>query len=182
MKWLKLKDNDEIVNSNKKVLIINDKQEVRIARIVRDAQFGLVGKTRWEAMQNITHYAIIEAPQDDTGVNNSPSKQVAELVQYWNDKGIKRKRKIAPALSKVIQTRLKTYTMEEIKEAIDNYDTILKNDTCLYTHKFEFTAFMKQANGMEKFLDETVELADKINTDKKDISTMSINEPSLYLR
>jgi len=177
MELIKLGKEDKIINSGKEVLVVTKDKEWKIARIIRNISYGVVGRTKWALIKNITHYAVLEIPKKKPSVSMDVVK---DLVEYWNSKRIKIKKVISPKLKSAINTLLKTYTVEQAKESMDNYHGILIDDECFYTHKFELTAFIKQANGMEKFLDETVENTPKVNNNAKpDIEKEVYEEPKL---
>jgi hypothetical protein len=64
-----------------------------------------------------------------------------------------------------IKTVLKTYTEQEIMEAIDNYDTVLKGDDYYWSHYWTLKDFLQR--GLDKFLSEAKPLTNFLK-DKND--------------
>ncbi|MEW6455100.1 MAG: replication protein [Acidobacteriota bacterium] len=91
----------------------------------------------------------IYSPNSQKEEKTSP---IQDIFSYWNSKGIIKHRELTANLQSVINARLKKYSPEEIKEAIDNYYTILTDDKYFWTYKWTLKEFLQR--GLEKFLTE----------------------------
>ena len=75
---------------------------------------------------------------------------------YWLEKDIVKHKKLTANMEKAIKKALKDYTEKEICQAIDNYNTVLKDENYFYSHIFTLEAFLKQSNGLPQFTDEGI--------------------------
>lgn len=96
----------------------------------------------------------------DMKEGTSPGEDELEKVNYininyiyshWNSKEIIIHKKINDTISKHINARLKEYSVEELKEAIDNYKTILEEEKYFLNYKWTLSDFMKP-NNVSKFM------------------------------
>ena len=114
---------------------------------------------------------IINQPQEGIdkkdGTDNKSLKGTDKNVQdnntlynniyiYWLEKDIVKHKKLTANMEKAIKKVLKDYTEKEIYQAIDNYNTVLKDESYFYSHIFTLEAFLKQSNGLPQFTDEGV--------------------------
>ena len=76
------------------------------------------------------------------------------LFSFWNDQGIIKHRKMNQAMESHINARLKEYSVEELRKAIENYATVLNSDNFYWTHKWTLQDFMKPDN-VVRFIDES---------------------------
>ena len=65
-----------------------------------------------------------------------------EIFDYWMSKGIYKHRGLTKNMENAIERTLKDYTLEEIKEAIDNYAEMYKSDYKYCTHKWTLVEFL----------------------------------------
>lgn len=79
-------------------------------------------------------------------------KNISKIFNHWNGKGIVKHREIERFKSP-IKARLKNYSSDEIIQAIDNYDQILKSPDYYWTHKYDLCKFLKPGN-IDRFLSE----------------------------
>ena len=89
-------------------------------------------------------------PETTTETNNN---LICTLFDYWNSKGIIIHRKLTDTQRRHINAKLKDYTADEIREAIDNYATILNNDEYTLTHRWKLEEFLTR--GFEKLKTES---------------------------
>jgi len=91
-----------------------------------------------------------ETPAD---VDKTPAKYQS-LLDYWNSKNIVNHDAVRSDLKKAIDKRLKEYTPEQIKLAIDHYKNAVTVDEFWQTRAKEWTfaLFLSRDNGMPKFL------------------------------
>lgn len=83
--------------------------------------------------------------------NNTLFNNTLYIYDYWNSKGIIRHRKLTNRMKTKIQSTLKDYSLDEIKEIIDNYAEILLNDKYWFNYKWTLEDFLQR--GMAKFED-----------------------------
>lgn len=82
-------------------------------------------------------------------------KEKLGLYDYWNSKGIVVHKRITRQMSNEMAVVLKDYTVDEVKEMIDTYATILEpgvpahEKKYWWTHKWNFYEFL--ARGVKKF-------------------------------
>lgn len=84
---------------------------------------------------------------------NNKKDIICTLFDYWNSKGIIVHRKLTDTQRRHINAKLKDYTADEIREAIDNYATILNNDEYTLTHRWKLEEFLTR--GFEKLKTES---------------------------
>lgn len=85
--------------------------------------------------------------------NYTENIYIRELFNYWNDKEIIKHRELTKKRSSSINARLKSYTVDELKLALDNYKEVLDNDKYYWTHKYNLEDFMNPRN-LERFTKE----------------------------
>ena len=86
-------------------------------------------------------------------VKESKVKEIKEIYEHYLSKNIIRHQKLTSPMKTAIRARLKDYTVDQIKKAIDNYATILKSDKYWFTHKYPLADLMRDKD-LRKFLDE----------------------------
>lgn len=79
--------------------------------------------------------------------------KVLEIYTYWNSKDIVVHRKISKPMERHILNALKDYSVEEIKKAIDNYNTVIKDKDYFFAYVWSLDTFIKQSNGLPHFVD-----------------------------
>lgn len=79
--------------------------------------------------------------------------QVRDLFNHYISKNIILHKKMTPAMQRVIKARLRDYTYDELKTAIDNYAYVYFSDNHWFTHKYPLADFMRDKD-VRKFLDE----------------------------
>lgn len=101
---------------------------------------------------------IEEDIDKERDINNN---HVRDLFDHYLSKNIIQHRKITSAIRTAINARLKDYSFEELKKALDNYAFVLHSDDHWFTHKYPLADFMRDKD-VRKFLDE----ADPLNNFK----------------
>lgn len=91
----------------------------------------------------------------DKSINNiyiysSSNNEIKEIINLWNSKNITECNKETKKLHKEIDKAIKEYNLKEIKEAIDNYDTVLKDKDYYYDHIYKLENFIDK--GLNKFV------------------------------
>ncbi len=79
------------------------------------------------------------------------------IFEFWNLQEIIVHKKCDDKIKRVIKSSLRYFSYNKIKEAIENYTTVLKSDKHYWTHKWTLVDFLKR--GLDKFINE----ADPIN-------------------
>lgn len=92
---------------------------------------------------------------------NKNNKYIRDLFDHYVSKNIIKHRKLTDPMKRAMNARLKDYSFEELKKAIDNYATVLHSDMHWFTHKYPLADFMRDKD-VRKFLDE----ADPLNNFK----------------
>lgn len=78
---------------------------------------------------------------------------ILDIYNYWNSKDIVVHRKISKPMERHILNALKDYSVEEIKKAIDNYNTVIKDKDYFFAYVWGLDTFIKQSNGLPHFVD-----------------------------
>ncbi|WLR44419.1 phage replisome organizer N-terminal domain-containing protein (plasmid) [Bacillus carboniphilus] len=76
------------------------------------------------------------------------------IFKHWSEKDIINHRSITKQMESHIRARLKEYSLDELKKAINNFAEILHSDNYYWTHKWTLADFMKP-NNLVKFIDES---------------------------
>jgi hypothetical protein len=89
---------------------------------------------------------------DINQVLNTPNTDITNFIfEYWNSKGIIKHKKLTDAMKKHINARLKDYSEDEVKEAINNYVTIVNSEEYFLNYKWTLKDFMTP-DRFEKFV------------------------------
>ena len=107
--------------------------------------------------------------------NNKEDIYIREIYDHWNSKGIIKHRKMNAQMKSHINARLKEYSFEELKKAIDNYATVLSDDKYYWTHKWTLNDFMKPGN-VARFVDEADPLINFLDKSKRNSTSRFIEE------
>jgi|SRR5690625_302673 len=91
-------------------------------------------------------------PETNTEIN-SETNYIYTLFNHWNSQGIIKHRELTAARKSATNARLKTYTKEELMNAVTNYKSILDSEDYYWTYKWTYEQFMKPGN-VERFTDE----------------------------
>jgi hypothetical protein len=111
-----------------------------------------------KGQQNNTNNNGNNADNEDNDLNT----YIHDLFEHYVSMNIVRHKKITSAMKSAIKARLKDYSFEELKKAIDNYATVLNSDMHYYTYKHPLADLMRDKD-IRKFADE----ADPLNNFKK---------------
>lgn len=127
-----------------------------------------------EDVRDIVPPNVPDSPGDvtvldiDKDLNNifSPIPDDKIIFDFWNTMGIMKHRELNRATSSAINARLKSYTVDELKEAITNYRNIIKSDLYFFSYKWSLYEFMHPDN-VVKFLTENEPFKNYIKTPSK---------------
>ena len=77
-----------------------------------------------------------------------------EIFEYWNTKGLVKHKKINKNISEAISKALKEYDIDDILDAIDNYEEVVHDQTYFFDTIWPLDKFLKQQNALPEFLNE----------------------------
>lgn len=106
-----------------------------------------------------SHYVPYSKEFDDkpkqTSIPIEPTfPELEKLIVYWNSKKIIRCNSPTVDLNKAYKNSLGKFTKDKIKEAIDNYTTVLHDQDSFFSHKWSLIKFLKQRNCIPDFIKE----------------------------
>lgn len=79
-------------------------------------------------------------------------KELQELFDYWNSKGIVVHRTINEKMVQLLKKALDLYGQAQIKQAIENYSIVLNDSTYYFSTRWTIGDFVKQTNALPDFL------------------------------
>lgn len=106
---------------------------------------------------------------------NTTDIYIYDIFDYWNSKGIIKHRSINQQMKSHIKARLKEYSVDELKKAIDNYATVLNDEKYYWTHKWSLQDFMKP-NNVTRFVDEAEPLVNFLKSTKRNSASRIIED------
>ncbi|WP_199860639.1 hypothetical protein, partial [Oceanobacillus damuensis] len=80
-------------------------------------------------------------------------KYIRDLFNHYVSKNVIRHQKLTDPMRRSIKSRLKDYSFDDIKKAMDNYASVYHSDTHWFTHRYPLADFMRDKD-IRKFLDE----------------------------
>ena len=84
--------------------------------------------------------------------NKELKEQIEEIFNHWNSKNIITHRKLTDKAKGKINAKLKEgYSIEEVKQAIDNYSLVLSGEEYFFSYRWPLEEFLQK--GFEKFKD-----------------------------
>jgi hypothetical protein len=84
--------------------------------------------------------------------SNNEKRETNKLIfDFWNEQGITKHIKLTPKMETKINSSLKTYSLEEIKQSIKTYGEVLNGKEYFWNYKWTLDEFL--ARGLTKFLD-----------------------------
>ena len=93
-------------------------------------------------------------PQTYSSIIDSSNNIYNNIFNHWNTKGIIKHNSLNTEMKKYIDKRLKDYTMEIIKLAIDHYAEAYHSSYEYCDYKWNLETFLKQDNAFKDFLDD----------------------------
>jgi len=90
--------------------------------------------------------------QSKESIKESIKKNIYKIFNFWNDQNITVHREIERSKSS-INARLKSYSPEEIIQAIKNYKDILESPDHFFSYEWTLEEFLTRKNGLDKFMD-----------------------------
>lgn len=85
-----------------------------------------------------------------------------EIIEHWNANAKSlRCKKLTSDIEKAVAKRCKEYTIDEIKQGIENYHAIVNDPDCFFSYKWNLAEFLSRANGFPVFAGDRDEIIDK---------------------
>ena len=163
---------------------LEKQQMIKIDRGRGNRQYTLVTVSNWALYQNGSEGGNSKTTASTSGskqpvhINNNEKNEeneknnhIHDLFDHYLSKNIIKHKKITDSMKSEINARLKDYSFEDLKKAIDNYAVVYSSDDYWFTHKYPLADFMKD-KGIRNFIDE----ADPLNNYKKDKSEKDIKQ------
>lgn len=114
---------------------------------------GTEMEQRWNNNKNVKNVKNVK----------NDNKYIHDLFDHYCSKNIINHKKITEPMIRAVNARLKDYSFEDLKQAIDNYATVFSSDEYWFTHKYPFADFMRDKD-IRKFVIE----ADPLNNFARD--------------
>ena len=127
------------------------------------------GKKGGKATQAKLHPEPEKEPETEKQKEKTEKVQesIAEIVAFWNENAKKcRCVKITSDIQKAIQKRLKEFTIDEIKQAIRNYQNVIQNPKSFFKYTWNLQEFLTRANALPVFYGETEQILEKYGCGK----------------
>ena len=127
------------------------------------------GKKGGKATQAKLHPEPEKEPETEKQKEKTEKVQesIAEIVAFWNENAKKcRCVKITSDIQKAIQKRLKEFSVEEIKQAIKNYQMVIQNPKSFFKYTWNLQEFLTRANALPVFYGETEQILEKYGCGK----------------
>ena len=157
--------------------------------LIEKGNYNKVGfdRTLWYSITEFGYSILQNCEMDVTKLSNASSKIVEpipdinkqiintnikentkekEIFDFWNSQHIQTHQKLTNEMQKAIDKALKTYSMDEIKTAIERYGTIY-NSNYYFKYKWDLEKFLKQKNAMPDFLDDGIKWINYNNRKKE---------------
>ncbi|NMB21744.1 MAG: DUF4373 domain-containing protein [Firmicutes bacterium] len=85
-----------------------------------------------------------------------------EIIEHWNANAKSlRCKKLTSDIEKAVAKRCKEYTIDEIKQGIENYHSVLNDPDCFFSYKWKLAEFLSRANGFPVFYGDRNEIIGK---------------------
>lgn len=109
-----------------------------------------------------------DSPPLGNSNSNSNSKIYTDILSLWNSKKITIHKQLSDKAKKAINSLLKEFSVEEIKNAINVYSDVLKSEDTFWTYKWTLEEFLKRSGGARVFAYKTLEDYKKSKINSKD--------------
>lgn len=125
------------------------------------------GRKGGKASQAKLHPEPEKEPEPEKQKQAKVQESIAEIVAFWNENAKKcRCVKITSDIQKAIQKRLKEFSVEEIKQAIKNYQLVIQNPKSFFKYTWNLQEFLTRANALPVFYGETEQILEKYGCGK----------------
>lgn len=113
---------------------------------------------------NATEEELEEELDIDKDIKN---KCIRDLFDHYLSKNIIRHQKLTDSMKRTIGARLRDFTAEELKQAINNYATVYLNDDYWFSYKYSITDLMREKDIL-KFIDDAEPLKNFAKKQRED--------------
>lgn len=134
------------LEQKEKLLVVNN-------RTTDSTMVGILDKEEDKDKEVLKENIIKEKNQP---FSHKIPKELQELFDYWNSKGIVVHRTINDKMVKVLKKALDLYGQAQIKQAIENYSIVLNDSTYYFKTRWTIGDFVKQTNALPDFLPEGI--------------------------
>ena len=136
-------------------------------------------EARWQkGEQNIANIATSISPSSSTPTVTPKDIHIQQIITHWNSKNIKnlegRESKIKKKTVPRILKWLEDYSLDEIIEAIDNYDSILKSEKHFFSYKWQLCDFMDR--GLTNFLSKNKPFVNYLVDKRKPLTRQEVED------
>ena len=91
-----------------------------------------------------------------------------EIIECWNANAKSlRCKKLTSDIEKAVAKRCKEYTIDEIKQGIENYHSVLNDPACFFSYKWNLGEFLSRSNGFPVFAGDPTEILAKYRINGK---------------
>lgn len=93
-------------------------------------------------------------------------KDAFEIFNYWNSKNIVIHKEFS-RFKTHIDARLKYYSLEELKQAINNYSLVFKGEAYWWSHRWGLDQLLVRKSGLDRFIPANFKPEDYLNGHRK---------------
>ncbi|PEN96238.1 hypothetical protein CN553_14795 [Bacillus cereus] len=93
-----------------------------------------------------------ETPSETARTHQQGKEACESIFQHWNEKEIIKHRILTQKSVSKIKARLTTFGVEELKQAIDHYHTVLTRPEYFWEYRWSLQEFLRSDDNVEKFL------------------------------
>lgn len=81
------------------------------------------------------------------------SADMQDIFDFWNTLDIVKHRQITSKIQNALTKAISLYSAYEIKKAMSNYNTVIKDTNYFFNYVWSIDTFLKQSNGLAHFVD-----------------------------
>ena len=131
---------------------------------------GFNKRTGKEILANIKRSETLKSkttPDPEPKKPKQPSP-APEIIEHWNANAkALRCKKLTSDIEKAVAKRCKEYTIDEIKQGIENYHAIVNDPDCFFSYKWNLAEFLSRSNGFPVFAGDPTEILAKYRINGK---------------
>lgn len=131
---------------------------------------GFNKRTGKEILANIKRSETLKSkttPDPEPKKPKQPSP-APEIIEHWNANAKAfRCKKLTSDIEKAVAKRCKEYTIDEIKQGIENYHAIVNDPDCFFSYKWNLAEFLSRSNGFPVFAGDPTEILAKYRINGK---------------
>jgi len=131
---------------------------------------GFNKRTGKEILANIKRSETLKSkttPEPDPkpktkSINPMKCLPTQEIIECWNAHAKSlRCKKLTSDIEKAVAKRCKEYTIDEIRQGIENYHAIVNDPDCFFSYKWNLAEFLSRQNGFPVFAGDRDEIIGK---------------------